>query len=304
MGPTLLILAAGMGSRYGGLKQIDRFGPSGETIMDYAVYDALAAGFTKVVFVIRRAFEADFRKNVGCKYESRVTVDYVFQEKDMLPPDFVAPAARSKPWGTAHAIWCARQRINEPFLSVNADDYYGQSSYKIAAEFLTRPESTLPDYCLVAYPVLQTLSAHGAVARAVCDINADGLLKGLVERTNVERFGASGRFSDETGSLKMLQGDEVVSMNMLGFAPSVFPHLERHLIRFLEAQQKQPDNSECLIPVVIGELLKEESVRVHVLRTSDRWFGVTHPDDKPDVIAKLRAMVDGGEYPSPIWNNS
>jgi UTP-glucose-1-phosphate uridylyltransferase len=301
---TLLILAAGMGSRYGGLKQIDPFGPSGETIMDYAVYDALAAGFTKVVFVIRHDFEADFRKGVGSKYENRVAVDYVFQGMDTLPDGFSAPAGRTKPLGTAHAIWCARERVHEPFLSVNADDYYGKNSYRIAAQHLAcRASTELPEYCLVGYPAVQTLSEHGTVARAICDLDDDGFLKCLVERTKIEKSGTTGRYPDESGTVQVLRGDEVVSMNMLGFTPSIFAQLERHLIRFVEGQQKKADDSECLIPVVMGELLKEKVARVRVLRTTDRWFGVTHANDKPGVIANFRAMVDRGEYPSPIWNN-
>jgi hypothetical protein len=302
---TLLILAAGMGSRYGGLKQVDPFGPSGETIMDYAVYDALAAGFTKVVFVIRHDFEAAFRQGVGSKYEKRVAVDYVFQQIDTLPTGFSASAGRTKPLGTAHAIWCAREHLSEPFLSVNADDYYGKNAYRIAAEHLLRPPSSdLPEYCLVGYPVLQTLSEHGSVARAICELDEGGFLTGLVERTDVAKSGTTGCYRDASGTLHALRGDEVVSMNMLGFTPSVFAQLERHLVRFLEGQRRRPDNSECLIPVVLGELLQEKSARVRVLRTTDRWFGVTHANDKPSVMANLRAMVDRGDYPSPLWQNA
>jgi hypothetical protein len=306
MGPTLLILAAGMGSRYGALKQIDRFGPSGETIMDYAVFDALAAGFTKIVFVIRHDFEAEFRASVGGKYESRVAVDYVFQEMTTLPPGFVAPAGRTKPWGTAHAIWCARERVREPFLSINADDYYGKASYKTAAEFLARPllSGSLPEYCVVGYPVLQTLSQHGAVARAICDVDEQGFLKVLVERTSVERVGPTGRYLDENGAAQVLKGDEVVSMNMLGFSPALFQQLDRHLERFLQTRGRAEDKAECLIPVVLGDLLKEKAARVRVLPTSATWFGVTHAMDKPGVIETLRAMVERGDYPSPIWTDN
>lgn len=307
MSPTLLILAAGMGSRYGGPKQIDRFGPSGETIMDYALYDALAAGFAKVVFVIRHDFESDFRAMVGRKYESRVAVDYVFQELDALPPGFAVPSGRTQPWGTAHAIWCARQCVKEPFLSINADDYYGRNSFKTAAEHLMRAfadgsPGRLPEYCLVGYPVLQTLSEHGAVARAICEVDEEGFLKALVERTRVVRSGDTGRYVDEAGGVRVLQGDEVVSMNMLGFSPSVFDQLERHLTRFLADQHRTRDNSECLIPVAVNEILRAKAARVRVLPTSDAWFGVTHAKDKPGAIEILREMVKRGEYPSPIWS--
>ena len=306
MTPTLLILAAGMGSRYGGLKQIDRFGPSGETIVDYAIYDALAAGFAKVVFVIRHDFEADFRAVVGRKYENRTPVDYVFQELDGLPPGFSLPSGRTKPWGTAHAIWCARQRVQEPFLSINADDYYGKSAFQTAARHLMgtalENHGPLPEYCLVGYPVLQTLSEHGAVARAICEVDGEGFLEGLVERTRMERSGATGRYLDETGSTRMLNGDELVSMNMLGFTPTVFAQLERHLTRFLAVHDRPGDSSECLIPVVIGEILKEKAAKVRVLPTADTWFGVTHAKDKPAAIEIIRGMVERGGYPSPVWS--
>jgi hypothetical protein len=303
MKPTLLILAAGMGSRYGGLKQIDRFGPNGETIMDYALYDALAAGFAKVVFVIRHDFESDFRAVVGSKYESRVSVDYVFQELDELPPGFTVPSGRTKPWGTAHAIWCARRCVRDPFVSVNADDYYGKGAFKAVAQHLVRPGAErLPEYCVVGYPVLQTLSEHGAVARAICEIDEEGFLRALVERTRVERSGGTGRYVDEAGNVCILKGDEVVSMNMLGFSPSVFDQLERHLTRFLEVQNRTPGNSECLIPVAVNEILKEKAARMRVLPTADAWFGVTHAKDKPAAIETIREMVKRGEYRSPIWS--
>jgi NDP-sugar pyrophosphorylase family protein len=292
-----------MGSRYGGPKQIDRFGPSGETIMDYALYDALAAGFAKVVFVIRHDFEADFRAMVGRKYESRVAVDYVFQELDALPPGFAVPSGRTQPWGTAHAIWCARQCVKEPFLSINADDYYGKSSFQAVAQHLMRPGvGRLPEYCLVGYPVLQTLSEHGAVARAICEVDEEGFLKALVERTGVVRSGATGRYVDETGAVRVLQGHEVVSMNMLGFSPSVFDQIERYLTRFLADQHRTRDNAECLIPVAVNEILRAKAARVRVLPTSDAWFGVTHAKDKPGAIEIIREMVKRGEYPSPIWS--
>ena len=311
MNSTLLVLAAGMGSRYGGLKQIDPFGPSGETIMDYSVYDSLRAGFAKVVFVIRREFESAFRAAVGDKYGSRISVEYVFQQLDDLPPGFTVPEGRTKPWGTAHAIWCARRAIAEPFVSINADDYYGKNAFKAVAEHLARtavgPASSgrvpVPEYCMVGYPILQTLSDHAAVARAVCRVDGAGFLEALVERMKVERSGGSARFVDESGAAHTLGGDEVVSMNFWGFTPSLFDHLERHLIRFLETRDRARENSECLIPFVVGELLKEKVAKVRVLPTSDAWFGVTHPEDKPDVMKTIREMVTRGEYPSPLWDN-
>jgi hypothetical protein len=303
--PTLLILAGGMGSRYGGLKQLDRFGPSGETIMDYALYDALAAGFDKVVFLIRHDFEAEFRAVVGRKYEGRVAVAYAFQELDELPPGFTVPPGRTKPWGTTHAIWCARHAIAEPFVSINADDYYGRSAFVAVAGHLRRPDiaGPVPEYCMVGYPVLQTLSEHGGVTRALCQVDDQGLLLGLDERTKVERAGATGRYLDESGRVCALRGDEVVSMNMFGFTPAAFAQLERHLASFLAAERQHPNDAESVIPVVVDRILKEKSARMRVLPTHDAWFGVTHAQDKPGVMATLARMVEQGAYPSPIWSN-
>jgi len=304
MSPALLVMAAGMGSRYGGLKQIDRFGPGGETIMDYAIYDALAAGFTKIVFIIRHYFEADFRAVVGSRYDQRLAVDYVFQEMDELPPGFSAPAGRDKPWGTAHAIWCARRCVREPFLGINADDYYGKLAFRLVARHLGRPPAPggLPEYCIVGYPVLQTLSAHGGVARAICEVDEEGLLTGLTERPGMERRGDTGTYVDETGSVRVLRGNEVVSMNMMGFVPSIFDQLERHLRAFFEVQRRAPDNSECLLPAVLGQIAREKTAKVRVLASPDRWFGVTHAQDKPGAAKLIAEMVERGDYPSPLWN--
>lgn len=305
MKPTLLILAAGMGSRYAGLKQLDGFGPNGETIMDYSIHDALAAGFGKVVFVIRRDFEDAFRKAVVARYERRVAVACVFQELAELPAGFAVPPGRTKPWGTAHAIWCARAAIAEPFASINADDYYGKRAFRLVADHLAGGARAggLPELCMVGYPVAATLSEHAPVTRAVCQVDGEGFLEGLVERMKVERSGDGARYSDETG-VHELPADAVVSMNLWGFTPAVFAGLERHLSEFLAAQPPRgPNDRECLIPVAVGEWLRERVARVRVLRTSDRWFGVTHPQDKPAVMDALRAMVERGDYPSPIWTD-
>jgi hypothetical protein len=304
MKPTLLVLAAGMGSRYGGLKQLDRFGPSGETIMDYSVHDALAAGFAKVVYVIRREIEPAFRAAVGGRYEGRISADYVFQDLDDLPPGFGAPSGRTKPWGTAHAIWCARRAITEPFAAINADDHYGKSGFAAVAGHLARAFAAgrPTDYCMVGYPILQTLSKHAPVTRAVCKVDGDGFLDTLVERAKVERAGGRARYLDDVGEPHLLDGDEMVSMNFWGFTPAVFDQLARRLTRFVERQGGQT-GAECLIPVVVGELVEEKAATVRVLPTADPWFGVTHPEDKPSVAKAIREMVARGDYPSPVWDD-
>jgi hypothetical protein len=306
MKPTLLVLAAGMGSRYAGLKQIEGFGPNGETLMDYSIHDALGAGFGKVVFVIRRDFEAAFRAAVGARYERRVPVEYVFQQLDELPPGFTVTPGRTKPWGTAHALWCARRAIAGPFVSINADDYYGKQAFRALAAELARAAAPADgfEYAMVGYPILRSLSDHAAVTRAICEVDSAGYLEALVERMKVERTADAARYVDETGTAHLLTGREVVSMNIWGFTPAVFAQMERHLTRFLEAQRPAPRGGECLIPVVVGELLAEKAARVRVLPTTDTWFGVTHPEDRPGVMATLREMVARGDYPSPIWTDA
>jgi hypothetical protein len=302
MGLTLLVLAAGLGRRFGGAKQLERFGPGGETMMDYAIYDALAAGFDRVVFVIRRALETEFRAAVGSRYERRIAVDYVFQEIDDLPAGLVAPAGRRKPWGTAHAIYCARTRVREPFVNVNADDFYGKHAFRAMAQSLRQSSlpGSLPEYYVVGYPVLATLSDHGGVARAICELDDQGLLSSLTERNGLEKSGGTCKYVDEAGAERMLRGDEVVSMNMMGFTPTVFPQLERHLVEFLEAR-KLDGEPELLLPEVVGKLIAEQSARMRVLPTPDAWFGVTYAQDKPAVTRLLAKLVERGDYPSPIW---
>jgi hypothetical protein len=303
MGLTLLVLAAGLGSRFGGSKQLARFGPGGETMMDYAIYDALAAGFDRVVFVIRRALEAEFRATVGSRYERRIAVDYVFQEIDDLPAGFVAPAGRRKPWGTAHAIYCARTRVCEPFANVNADDFYGQHAFRVMAQSLRQSSisGSLPEYYVVGYPVLSTLSDHGGVSRAICELDDEGFLLSLTERCGLVRAGTTGKYVDQAGAERILRGDEVVSMNMMGFTPTVFGQLERQLAVFLEQAHPREGEPELVLPEVIGKLIAQKAARMRVLPTPDAWFGVTYAQDKPAVTHLLAEMVKRGDYPSPIW---
>jgi UTP-glucose-1-phosphate uridylyltransferase len=303
MQPTLLILAAGMGSRYGALKQIEPFGPNGETLMDYSLYDALQAGFERAVFVIRRDFEASFLETFGRRYEKHVHVEYLFQELSDLPSGFSTPFERQKPWGTAHAIWTARTMIKEPFASINADDYYGKTTFKLVAQHLTRPsaEMRMPEYCMAGFRIDQTLSEHGAVARGICEVDGQGFLKGVTERTGVEKSEGTAKFMDETGCVRILKGDEIVSMNIWGFQPAVFDQLARHFTKFLKVHNRTRDTSEFYIPAAVDNIIKEKAARVRVLPTPDSWFGVTYQEDKTRVVAALRGMVERGEYPSPLW---
>jgi dTDP-glucose pyrophosphorylase len=295
--PTLLILAAGMGSRYGGLKQIDPIGPAGETIIDYSIYDAMRAGFGKLVFVIRRDFEAQFKEIVGSRFEKRVPVEYIYQELDKLPPGYSLPPGRTKPWGTTHAILLARDVINEPFAAINADDFYGADSFRVLAEQL---RSGSQDYAMVGYVLRNTLSDYGSVARGVCSVSPDGYLKEVVERTKIERDGRGAKFTDAQGKTTNLTGDELVSMNFWGFMPSLFPHLQDKLVEFLKKNLQDP-KAECYIPTSVNDLVKAGKARTKVLRTNSSWFGVTYREDRPHVLESVRALIAKGEYPEKLW---
>ena len=293
--PTLLVLAAGMGSRYGGLKQIDPVGPSGETIIDYSIYDALRAGFGKVVFVIRQDIEQTFREVVGSKFEKRLPVEYAFQELTKLPAGFSVPAGRTKPWGTGHAILVAEPVIHEPFAMINADDFYGADTFRVLADYLrqVRPDSN--DYAMVGFTLRKTLSDHGTVARGVCQVDNTGRLKQIVEMLKIEKTGTGARQGDVP-----LTGDEAVSMNFWGFTPALFNHLRAELTIFLTAHG-QEEKSELLIPSVVNTLVTQGRATCQVLRTTSSWFGVTYRDDRPIVIESVRQLVATGEYPAKLW---
>jgi UTP-glucose-1-phosphate uridylyltransferase len=295
--PTLLILAAGMGSRYGGLKQMDLVGPSDETIIDYSVYDALRAGFSKLVFVIRRDMEEPFRQIVGARFEERLPVEYVFQELDMLPLGFSVPPARKKPWGTGHAILTGADAISEPFGVINADDFYGANSFRLLAEHLG---SGIPDYAMVGFVLRNTLSEFGSVARGKCQVADDGHLQSVTELTRIEADGMAAKYTDEAGIVHRLGGDETVSMNTWGFAPTIFEHLRRMLSEFLKTHG-QDENTEFYIPSMVTVLISAGKERCKVLRTSDSWFGVTYRQDRPRVIECIRALVANGNYPQKLW---
>jgi len=296
--PTLLVLAAGMGSRYGGLKQIDPVGPEGETIIDYSIFDAMRAGFGKLVFVIRHEIEDAFREAIGARFEKRLPVEYVFQELDKLPPGFSVPPNRKKPWGTGQAILMAEEVIREPFAAINADDFYGAASFRVLAEHL---RSGSPDYAMVGFVLRNTLSEFGSVARGACEVGPDGYLVGVTELTKIEKDGTGAKYTDASGAIQRLSGDEPVSMNMWGFTPSLFPHLREQLIEFLK-RHGQEEKSELYIPTVVNELVKARKERCKVLRTTDSWFGVTYREDRPFVVEGVRALIARGDYPKKLWS--
>jgi len=302
MKPTLVILAAGMGSRYGGLKQVDPVGPSGETIMDYSVFDAVRAGFDRVVFVIRRDFEDVFRSTIGSKYAGVVAVDYAFQSMDDLPHGFTVPSARAKPWGTAHAIRAARTAVRAPFAAINADDFYGRDAFRRLAAFLSasrRPDARLR-FAMVGYLLNQTLSENGSVARGVCRVGADGLLAKVTEMTKLVRMPGGAENREDAEHPVRLTGTERVSMNLWGFTPELFDALDARFPAWLKANAANP-KAEWYIPFVVDEMVGAGAAEVEVLPTESAWFGVTYREDKPRVVEAIRKLVDAGEYPVKLW---
>jgi hypothetical protein len=295
--PTLLVLAAGMGSRYGGLKQIDPVGPGGETIMDYSIYDALRAGFGKIVFVIRKDIEEPFRQTIGARFEGHTAVEYAFQELDALPAGFSVPAGRTKPWGTTQAMLAAAEAIHGPFASINADDFYGAESFRVLADHL---QTGTPDYAMIGFVLRNTLSDFGAVARGICKKDGRGFLRSIVEMTNIERDGTGAKSADATGKAEMLSGDEDVSMNMWGFTPRVFEQLGDIFEEFL-GEHGLDMRAECYLPNAVNCLVKAGLARVRVLHSSDAWFGVTYRDDRPRVVGSIRQLVLAGRYPERLW---
>ncbi|MEN9663498.1 MAG: hypothetical protein RL324_2447 [Verrucomicrobiota bacterium] len=294
MSPTLLVLAAGMGSRYGGLKQIDPVGPSGETILDYAVFDALRAGFGRVVFVIRRDFEAVFREQVGARYAGKAPVEYVYQALEALPGGVRPPAGREKPWGTGHAVWCARDAVQGPFAVVGADDFFGGEAFRQLVQFLGRPAAAAGGphrFAMVGYRLDRTLSEHGTVSRGICRIGPGGKLESIEERTGIDgaALAAAG-----------LRGDATVSMNCFGFTPAIFPALETQLQEFLAGHSHEP-KSEFYLPAAVSTMIAQGEATVEVLPTADSWFGVTNRADKPRVEAALAALVAAGVYPPKLF---
>jgi len=295
--PTLLVLAAGMGSRYGGMKQIDPVGPEGETIMDYSIFDARRVGFGKVVFVIRKEIEQQFKETIGTRYEKRIPVQYVFQEIGKLVPPQLVPAGRTKPWGTTHAILMASAVIHEPFAVINADDFYGEGSFRTIARHL---QSESQDYAMVSFILRNTLSEFGSVARGICDVDASGYLKQIVELKSIERVAGRIVNVDSEGRETRLTGDEAVSMNMWGFTPDVFPALADQFEEFLRGHASDP-KAECYIPSTVNELIAAGEARVRVLPGGEAWFGVTYREDRSRAVGNIRRLVEGGYYPKGLW---
>lgn len=301
MKPTLLVLAAGMGSRYGSLKQIDPVGPSGETIIDYSIYDAIRAGFGKVVFIIRKSFEQDFRDIFITKLQPHIPVEYVFQEIDKVPAGSTFSPERTKPWGTAHAVLMAKDVIHEPFAVINGDDFYGEDAFKtMAAYFASLTEGRQNQYALVGYEVGNTMSEHGSVSRGICLADANGLLQSVTERTNIQYAEGGIAYTDNDGQFVFLEPDTLVSMNFWGFTPEYFRQIEPMFGDFVKANSDSL-KAEFYIPSAIDMLIASSKASVKCLRSNARWFGVTYKEDKPLVIEKLAKLIRDGVYPAKLW---
>jgi len=300
--PTLLIIAAGMGSRYGGLKQIDPVGPNGEIIIDYSMHDAIEAGFKKIVFVIRHHFEDAFREKIGSKLEGLVETAYAFQEMESCLEGFPIPQAREKPWGTGHAILVAKDVIQEPFAVINADDYYGREAYRIMADQLTQMANrgNGDEYAMVGYILRNTLSEYGSLARGVCQYCPDMYMTNVTERTNIRKQGDGAVFVDEQGNEQHLTGDEIVSMNLWGFGQDIFDHLQQQFNDYLREHSAE-NKSEFYIPTVVDNLVQRNQKKVKILKTHDNWFGVTYPEDKAIAQECISKLIGQGVYPAKLW---
>lgn len=303
MKPTLLLLAAGMGSRYGGLKQLDSLGPNGETIMDYSIYDAIKAGFGKIVFVIRKDFEAEFREKILSKYEGHIPAELCFQSLDALPEGFKCPEGRVKPWGTNHAVLMAKDVIKEPFLVINCDDFYNRDAYMVAGKFLSElPEGSHDNYAMVGFRVGNTLSDNGTVARGICSKDSNEHLTTVVERTEIMRVDGKVSYKDEEGKWVAVDDNTPVSMNMWCFTPDYFAHSEEYFKEFLAKPETQSNpKAEFFIPLMVNKLINEKTSTVKVLDTTSKWFGVTYAADRQAVVDKIKALVDAGVYPNKLF---
>lgn len=299
--PALVVMAAGMASRYGSLKQLEKFGPHGETIIDYSVYDAIRAGFGQVIFVIRESIAAEFKAMLLPRFADKITVDFVLQEPDNIPAGFSVPATRVKPWGTGHAVWVAAQQITGPFAVINGDDFYGYASFKVMADYLK--QDTVAQPAMVGFKLANTLSAHGAVSRGICQVDADGFLESITERTHIQNTPRGIIAQAEANQELLLTGNEIASMNLTAFPPHVFPYFEAYFRDFLQEQAHQP-KAEFFLPSVVDKLVQNNIARVKVLPTPEKWFGVTYPADKPVAVQTLQQLIDQGVYPEKLWQES
>lgn len=302
--PVLVVLAAGMGSRYGGMKQIDPVGPNGELIIDYSIYDARRAGFETVIFIIKHEIEEVFKQAIGSRMEQVMNVKYAFQQLDDLPEGFAVPEGRVKPWGTSHAVLAARDLIDGPFAVINSDDYYGPEAFKVVYDYLsTHADDEKLHYCMVGYKLANTVTENGSVARGVCVTNEDEYLVNIDERTRIETFAdGSIKYTEDGENWVTLPGDTPVSMNLWGYGKSFVQETQDRFAGFLaENLPKNPLKCEFYLPLVVSALLAEDKADVKVLRSSDKWFGVTYKEDKPGVVAGIRRKVDEGLYPEKLW---
>lgn len=301
MKPTLIVLAAGMSSRYGGLKQTDKLGPNGETIIDYSVYDAINAGFGKVVFVIRKSIEQEFMNTYGRRFSRNVAVEIAHQELDMLPKGFSVPQNRQKPWGTAHAVWCCRKVVNEPMAVINADDFYGREAFDVLAKYLKNSDLHSKNYCMVGYRLADTLSEWGTVSRGVCTTNNTNQLANIVECTGIERVNNTIGFKQPDGTFTTVDPDATVSMNCWGFTPEFFNQTERLMTEFF-TNEIANSKAEFYIPTVVKAAIEKGETSCQILQANAKWFGVTYPSDKTLVMNKLQQLAQNKIYPTPLWS--
>lgn len=302
MKPVLVIMAAGLGSRYGGLKQIDRIGPNGEIILELSVYDAVKAGFEKVVFIIRKDIEDDFKELIGDKLSKVVKVEYVFQEGTNIPEGFTVPDGRTKPWGTGQAILCAKNVVNEPFVVINADDYYGSESFSLMYDFLSSNDDPYR-YSMVGYKLCNTLSEHGHVARGVCAVENNYLTE-VIERTKIIKKGEKAFYSEDDEIWTELDYNSIVSMNMWGFTPTIFERIEKGFKKFLSNEvPKNPLKSEYYIPTIVSEAINDNVAKVRVMKSHDKWYGVTYKEDKQLVRDAIQKLIEQGVYPKDLWKD-
>ncbi len=303
--PTLIVMAAGIGSRYGGLKQMDPVGPSGEIILDYSIYDALQSGFGHIVFVIRKDIETIFRDRVGKTIEKHCDTTYVIQSKEDVPEGFDLPPERSKPWGTGHAVYSCRNTVDTPFAVINADDFYGRSSFYALSQYLStaKDSDTRYNYCMVGYVLKNTLTEYGHVARGVCTVDDQAFLINVRERTHIERKAEKVFYQDAGGAYIELPEESIVSLNMWGFTPSLFPELTQRFPTFLKKNSDNILKAEFFLPDIVGDLITEQKARVKVLTTGERWFGVTYKEDKARVKRAIASLVKNGDYPTDLWES-